>query len=73
MFLRHKTDLARLAAMERNLEERTRDAARRGHRDEVLRLSEMRRRVRRAILLRQEFMGDALQTTVTIAELFATG
>ncbi len=71
MFLASKSEHARLQALERELEDRMIAARRRKRWELLARLSAHRRRVRRAILLREEFMGSPLETTdTTIDDLF---
>jgi hypothetical protein len=68
MFLTSQSEHARLLALERELEDRM-VAARRRRRWELLaRLIAHRRRVRRAILLREEFMGRAIEPTDTTVD-----
>jgi hypothetical protein len=68
MFLASKSEYARLLALDRELEDRVVAARRRKRWDLLARLIAHRRRVRRAILLREEFMGDALETTSTTVD-----
>ncbi|MCS6803040.1 MAG: hypothetical protein RMM58_15670 [Chloroflexota bacterium] len=70
MFLASKSEHARLVALERELAERMVAARRRKRWELLARLIDHRRRVRRAILLREEFLGGRLETTgTTIADL----
>ncbi|GIW07001.1 MAG: hypothetical protein KatS3mg060_1806 [Dehalococcoidia bacterium] len=71
MFLASKSEQARLLALEREIEDRVIAARRRKRWELLARLLAHRRRVRRAILLHEEFMGGALETTdTTIGDLF---
>ncbi|MFN8535202.1 MAG: hypothetical protein U0556_16820 [Dehalococcoidia bacterium] len=69
MFLASRSELTRLAALERELEDRMIAARRRKRWAEVLEIAAHRRRVRRAILLRQEFMGEAEATPTTVDDI----
>jgi hypothetical protein len=69
MFQIHKTEMAKLLAFERELEMRARRAARWRRADVLAQINHQRRRVRRAILLRQEFAGQDTAGPLTIADI----
>ncbi|GIW11817.1 MAG: hypothetical protein K6U89_06185 [Chloroflexi bacterium] len=63
MFLQSKPVRERLIALERELDDRLHLARRRKRWDELEQLLLLRRRVRRAVLLHEEFLGGPFETT----------